>query len=372
MMHRNRMDHVWRGLAAPVAGLAFALAAGPLAAQSDTDFAGEEVEMIVPYGPGGGTTAFARLFVQPLQDTLPGAPTVLLRNVEGGGSIVGTNEFVNAANPDGLTILAIGASTILNQVFQDPAVRYDLGAMIPIISSPAGTVVYARRDYDGGLPQDPVEAIRALIENPPVIAAQTLTSSDLGVLLSYDLLGIRPQVVFGISLGESRGGLERGEFQMRHDTMLSYANEVVPLIEEGLVQQLFTMGYEQDGVIGRDPVAPDVPTFLEVYEAVHGEPLDGIEYQVWKSLFDIRVTAGKMILLPEGTPDDIVAVYEAAIADAMDHPDLTSAAAQEVMGDYPQLIGAEASGRVLAGALGLSGEPMTWLQDWAETRYGGF
>ncbi|AZQ68266.1 hypothetical protein EF888_14650 [Silicimonas algicola] len=372
MKDRNPMDHLRRRIAAPLAGFALALAAGPLAAQSDTDFAGETVEMIVPYGPGGGTTAFARLFVAPLQDTLQGGPTVLLRNIEGGGSIVGTNEFVNMAETDGRTILAIGASTILNQVFQDPAVRYDLGAMVPIISSPAGTVVYARRDYNGGLPEDPVKAIRVLIENPPVIAAQTLTSSDLGVLLSYDLLGIRPQVVFGISLGESRGGLERGEFQMRHDTMLSYANAVVPLIEDGVVQQLFTMGYEQDGVIGRDPVAPDVPTFLEVYEAVHGEPLDGIEYQVWKSLFDIRVTAGKMILLPEGTPADMVAAYEAAITDAMDHPDLTSAAAQEVMGDYPQLIGAEATGRVLTGALSLSGAPMDWLQDWADDRYGGF
>jgi len=355
-------------------GTALALAVamtGPAMAQDAVDFTGETITMIVPYGPGGGTSAHARLFATQLEQTLPGQPTILVENIEGGGSIIGANQFVADAEPDGMTILAIGASTILNQLFADDRVQYDLGSMIPFVSSPTGTVVYGLATYQGGLPDDPIEMVRTYIENPPVVAVQSLTSSDLGVLFSYDLLGIKPQVVFGISLGESRGGLQRGEFQMRHDTMASYANEVVPLVEDGTVNLMFTMGFEQDGVIVRDPVAPGVPHFLEVYEAIHGEPLSGTEYDVWKALFDIRVMVGKMILLPEGTPQEIVDAYAQAAADALELPEMNTEAALLILGDYPQVVGSEESTRILQGALGLTDARMSWISDWADELYGG-
>lgn len=355
--------------AAILGGSALALA-GP--AQADVDFSGQTITNIIPYGPGGGTTAYARLLMEGLQQTLPGQPSIIAQNIAGGGSIVGTNEFVTAAQPDGLTYLAIGASTLLNQMFDAPAVNYDLTEMVAFTSSPTGSIVYGRADHGPGLGDDPIENTRVFIENPPVIAAQTLTSSDIGMLVAYDIMGIQPRVVFGLSLGESRPGLERGEFQMRHDTMASYHTAVVPILESGIAKPLFTLGFEEDGQIGRDPVAPEVPHFLEVYEAIHGEPLSGIEYDVWKTLFDLRVTAGKMLLLPSGTPDDIVAAYSRAAADALDLPMMESENAQLILGGYPQVIGAEASMRVLNGALGMTDEQRSWLESWAEDNHGGF
>jgi hypothetical protein len=50
-----------------------------------------------------------------LQQTLPGRPSIIAENIDGGGSIVGTNYFFANAAPDGLTYLAVGASTLLNQ-----------------------------------------------------------------------------------------------------------------------------------------------------------------------------------------------------------------------------------------------------------------
>jgi len=341
-------------------------------AQAQVDFSGQKITHIIPYGPGGGTTAYARLMMEGLKQTLPGQPTIVAENIDGGGSVVGTNFFAANAVPDGLTYLAIGASTLLNQMFATDALNYDLTKMIPFTSAPTGSVVYGRSDHAGGLGDDAVENTRAFIANPPVIAAQTLSSSDVGMLVAYDIMGIKPRVVFGLSLGESRAGLERGEFQMRHDTMASYFSEVVPILKEGSAKPLFTLGFEQDGKIIRDPVAPEIPHFLEVYEAIHGEPLSGIKYDVWKALFDLRVTAGKMLLLPEGTPDHIVAVYSQAAAEALKLPMMQEENAQLILGGYPQVVGAEESMRVLQGALGMNDVQSAWLDNWATETYGGF
>lgn len=349
-----------------------AFVAMTFSAQAETDFSGQTITQIIPYGPGGGTTAYARLMMEGLQQTLPGGPSIIAENIDGAGSIVGTNYFAANAEPDGLTFLAIGASTLLSQMFDSEAVNYDLTRMIPFTSAPTGSVVYGRTDYADGLGDDGIENTRKFIENPPVIAAQTLTSSDVGMLVAYDIMGIKPQVVFGLSLGESRAGLERGEFQMRHDTMASYFSAVLPILEDGTAKPLFTLGFEQDGEIVRDPVAPDIPHYLEVYEAIHGEPLSGIEYQVWKTLFDLRVTAGKMLLLPEGTPDEIVETYARAAAHALELPMMQEENAQLILGGYPQVVGAEASMRVLQGALGMDDEQSAWLENWATETYDGF
>lgn len=374
LRNTDGMPPKWLALTRPLGALAAAgltlFAANAAFTQEAVDFP-DDLTLIVPYGVGGGSNLHNRLFVEGLRQTLPDQPSIIVRNIEGGGSIMGTNEFFTRADSDGRMFIGIGPSTILNQIFEDPAVNYDLSELIPFLSSPSGFVVYARTDYAGGLGEDPAANVQMLIESPPTIASQTLTSSDLGQLVTYSLLGIEPHVVFGIGLGESRAGFERGEFQMRHDTMLSYS-EVEPLIEDGSATLLFTMGYDDNGTMVRDPALPDVPHFLEIYEAIHGEPLSGIEYEVWKTLFDLRVMAGKMLLLPGGTPEDIVQAYTDATQEALDLPVMNTDSAQLILGVYPQVIGPEAAGRVLDSALGLQPEHMDWLRAWADENYGGF
>src|SRR3546814_15021270 len=69
------------------------------------------IEFIVPYGPGGGSSLHARLIASLLEQELPGGPTIVIRNVEGGGSVRGLNRFAKRAKPDGMTIAALGTSS---------------------------------------------------------------------------------------------------------------------------------------------------------------------------------------------------------------------------------------------------------------------
>lgn len=348
------------------AGMVAGITIGATAAIAQ-DFAPSQVELIVPYGEGGGSTIHGRLLAGPLGAALPGSPNILVRNIPGAGSVVGINEFAATADPDGLTIAALGTGTFFQYLLENPAVRYPLPELRPFIASPFGVVVYGRSDF--GLTGDPLADTQYVIENRPIYCGDGPTAADLPILVTYSLMGIDILPVFGMSNAEARAGFERGECQINFDNMASWAAGVEPLIEEGVAQPLFTLGYEQDGQVVRDPMAPHIPTFLELYEEIHGEPLSGTAYDVWKMLFDIRVMGSKMFVLPAGTPDEILEIYADAMISALESDALQSDAAMDVLGPYPQVTGIEASASVLRGGAQVSDDQRQWLRDWLAEVY---
>lgn len=352
------------GLLAGAAMLAGSLAAQDAGAQ---DFSGQRITLIIPYQEGSGSTIHGRLYAMALEKTLPGNPTIVVENIDGGGSVRGINQFHQDAKPDGLTIAAIATGTFFQYILKNEAVAYPLPEFEPFLTSPFGLLAYARADL--GLGSDSVENIKLLIANPPVYGGSGPTSSDLPALFSFDLLGIRQKGVYGLSNAESRAGFERGEFNLKYDNAASWNEEVKPLVDEGVAVPLFTFGFEQaDGQIVRDPVLPDVPTFLELYEAVHDKKLAGIEYDVWKALFNVRVMGSKMLVLPKGTPQEIVDVYTKATDEALKGDILNSEQAKLVLSVYPQSTGA-ASEAVFRGGLDMSAEEQAFLRNWLKERH---
>lgn len=366
-----RLTNLWpavsrrarRGVLVAVTGFGLGFAAP---AQAQTDLSGERVNMIIPYQEGSGSTIHGRLFAIGLEKHLPGQPTIIVENIDGGGSVRGINQFAARANPDGLDIAAIATGTFFQYLLKDPAVEYDLPSFRPFLASPFGLLVYASTDM--ATSDDSVENVRQLIENPPIYGASGPTSSDLPVLLSFSLLGIKPQYVFGLSNAETRAGFERGEFGLNYDNMASWAQAVKPLVDDGTARPLFTLGFEENGKIVRDPMLPDVPTFLEIYEAINGKPLEGIEYEVWKAAFNIRVMGSKMLVLPADTPDEIVAQYADAAEAAVEGDEFKTEAAQATLGEYPQRVGADAE-TVFKASLEMSDEARAWLFDWLESEF---
>jgi tripartite-type tricarboxylate transporter receptor subunit TctC len=358
MLSRRTIAKTVFGAACLLTGLA------PLAASAQS-FSGR-VELIVPYEEGSGSTIHARLFAPPLEEHLPGKPTILIENVPGAGSVKGINQFAQKAKPDGMMIASLGTGTFFQYLLKDPAVRYPLPKLRPFLTSPFGLVVYARKDL--GLTGDTLADIKKLRDNPPVYGGANATSSDLPAIYSIGLLGIKAKTVFGMSNAEARSGFERGELNINYDNMASWAEAVKPLVDDGTAVPLFTFGFEKDGKIVRDPMVPDVPTFLEVYEKVNGKPLSGMEYDVWKTLFAIRVMGSKMLALPADTPQNIYDAYVTAIKAALDSPALKGESAKLVLGSYPQSVGKE-SEAILKNAVSMDDDQRTWLKKWLKDTY---
>ncbi|MGZ5154571.1 MAG: tripartite tricarboxylate transporter substrate-binding protein, partial [Burkholderiales bacterium] len=90
--------------------LVAAVASQHVYAQSAT-YPVRPVRLIVPFAPGGGTDASARLIAQKLTESF--AKSVVVDNRAGGGGTVGVETAVNAT-PDGYTMLLISASYATN------------------------------------------------------------------------------------------------------------------------------------------------------------------------------------------------------------------------------------------------------------------
>src|ERR1700709_1132001 len=101
-----------RLLAATLASAAalFAAVCAAMPAQA-LDLAGKTITLLVPFPTGGGVDLWARFNAPLLSRHLPGKPTVLVKNMPGGGSTAGANFFQVSAKPDGMTLLASSAST---------------------------------------------------------------------------------------------------------------------------------------------------------------------------------------------------------------------------------------------------------------------
>ena len=326
------------------------------------DFSGKQIQLIVPYKEGGGSTTHARIYAPILEKYLPGNPKIIIRNMKGGGSVKGINYFYKNAKPDGLTIASTGTGTVFQYILQDKAVKYPLTKFIPFLTSPFGLVVYGRTDY--GLTGDMMADIKKLKAGTPVYGGANATSSDLPALFSLDLLGVKVKTVFGLSNSESRAALERGEVQLNYDNAASWDKKVKPMIKKGIAVPLFTFGYQQDdGKIVRDPKMPHIPTFFEVYEAIQGKKLSGTDLRIWQSLFNIRVMGSKMFQLPPGTPSDIVNTYNAAMKKVINSPEFQDKKVQKVVGAYPQRLG-KASKRILAAAADMDDGTRKQLKSW--------
>lgn len=347
---------------------AFAAVALGSVASAQVNYAGQRIEMLVPYTAGGGTDIYARFLAPLLARHLPGEPTIIVNNVPGAGAIAGSNQFQDRAKLDGTDLFVASASVMLNFVFRNPQARYNLDRWNAFTSTPVGTVVYARTDLGIGGADD-IEQLRG---RRLLMGGNNPTGGDLRALLSLGLLGIEVTPVFGMNRGDVYAAFERGEFNINFDTITAYEAQVVPLVEEGLAVPLFSLGFiDANGDYGRDPTQPDLPSFLEVYERVHGAPLTGEAYNAWMAIFSLNVMASRAMMLPEGVSDEVLATYHTAInavmAEIEADPTL-SAQAFEILGPGPHAMG-ESANLILRTAVTFDEPSYNWLRNWVQETF---
>jgi tripartite-type tricarboxylate transporter receptor subunit TctC len=300
-----------------------------------TDFSGQTIEWTIPFSEGGGSDVWARFLAPFLSRHLPGQPNVIIRNVPGGGSITGTNEFVARAPNDGTAIIGTSGSTQFPYLLGDPRVRYDYSVLPPVLVSPTGGVVYLPAEF--GI--EDASQLGELQGRELVYASQGATSLDLVPMLAFLVMGLDVRHVFGMTgRGDGRLAFERGEATIDYQTSSAYLTNVVPLVEEGIAVPMFSWGVlDAEGNVQRDPTFPDLPHFVEAYEMMHGERPSGVEFDAYMSFFVAGFAAQKPVMLPEGTDDEIVQTYRQAFADAIADPELQENK-DDVLGEYEQAV----------------------------------
>jgi tripartite-type tricarboxylate transporter receptor subunit TctC len=357
---RNR---VLTGLSLVAACLALLTGVSP-GVVGAADFSGKTVEFVIPFPTAGGSDVWARFFAPFLAEALPGKPTVVVKNVPGGGSITGTNQFVQRAKPDGLSIIGTSGSTQLPYLLDDPRVRFELKELIPVLVSPTGGVVYVNPSLGAQSARD----IGKLRGKKMKYGSQGPTSLDLVPVLAFEIMGLDVDPVFGLARGPARVAFERGEALIDYQTASAYLRNVVPLIKAGKAVPLFSWGVLNDkGEFVRDPTFPDLPHFAEAYEMAFGKKPSGTAYEAFKAFVVAGYAAQKPIFLPKGTPKDIVDTYVQALDKVVKTPAFKEKAGDE-LGDYVQAVGPAAREAVKV-ALTIDPQAKAWVRDWLTRRF---
>lgn len=326
----------------------------------------DTIKWTIPFGVGGGTDVWARFFAPWLSEHIPGQPTLVIDNVPGGGSINGSNLFAMRAKSDGSDWLGASASTQYPVMLGDRRVRYDYADWTPILATPTGGVVYAQPS----LGEDTDSALASLLEQRVKLAVQSHTGLELPVLIALDMLGVEVEAVSGMrSRGEGRLAFERGEADIDFQTTSAYLSSVAPLVESGRAVPLFSLGVLNDeGQIVRDPAFPDLPTFSELYEEVHGEAPSGTANEAFRKFFASGFTLQKLIMVPEDTPEALVETYREAAGEFIDTEEFKQEADAQ-LGPYTPIVG-DTVQQHLEDAMSLDDTTREWLLDWLSSKHG--
>lgn len=281
----------------------------PVAARAQS-YPSRAIKLVVPYAPGGGADAVARIVAKKVSEQI--GQSIVIENKGGAGSIVGT-DLVAKAEPDGYTLL--------------------LGQSGPISINPA---VYK------SLPYDPVKdfAPIAMTTSYPYIL---VVNSELPVRTLQEFVALAKAKPGAMNFGSTGVGAAnhlvaelfngKAGLKMTHvpyrGTALAVADlvagtltmvfgdpvSVLPHIKSGKLRALAVTSAQ------RSPVAPEIPTVAE-----SGYPQ--FEALAWHG-----------ILAPAKTPPAIVTKLNAEIVKALADPatkDLLANQAMAIVGSTPE------------------------------------
>ena len=231
-----------------------------LAGQSETDFKGKTIRLIIGTSTGGGVDLYARVVAQFLSRHLPGEPTILPQNMPGASSVVAANYTYNMAKPDGLTLGALQGGAFFDQILGRDTAKFDW-AKFTWIGSPERleAQLYMRADS----PYKTLEDIRRATDAPRCGGAGTGATGYFVPKVLEETLGLKFKTVTGYqSGGEIDIAVERGELHCRAFDIGSFVGRdpTRTWFKTGFVKSLIQTGKRRDARLG------DVPTLYELMD----------------------------------------------------------------------------------------------------------
>jgi len=249
-------------------------------------------KVIVPYPPGGPTDIVARVVSQKLSDQM--GQQFIVENRPGAGGNIGA-EAVAKGPADGYTLLVATTAHAIN-----PSLFKSLGYNLtkdfaPVSQLTSGPLVIVAHP---SLPAKNVQELIALGKAKPGTLNYASSGNGQSTHLSAELFatmsGIKMNHIPYKGSAPALTDVMGGQASLMFDTMLS----AMPHVKNGKLKAIAVTS------AARSPAAPDVPTVAE-------SGLPGYEAIAWNGL-----------LVPAGTPTDVVAKLNAELKKALDAPEV--------------------------------------------------
>jgi tripartite-type tricarboxylate transporter receptor subunit TctC len=251
------------------------------------------VRVIVPYAPGAATDVTTRLIIQKLSERL--GKQFYVENIGGGGANIGMGRAAQAA-PDGYTMLSVSLQYIVNSALYDKVPYDPIKSFDPVTLALSTTVLLA---VNPSVPARTVDDLIALIKGNP---GKYNYASGGGVGSPGHLVGEQFRLSFGLDLPHipfNGANLAVGSTVAGHTPIAFVApTPAIPLVKENKLSAVAVMSKKPSQAL------PDVPSIAEA-----GYP--DIECESWVG-----------VLVPAGTPKQIIALLNREIAGIVALPDM--------------------------------------------------
>jgi tripartite-type tricarboxylate transporter receptor subunit TctC len=248
---------------------------------SGDNYPAKPIELLIPWNPGGGTDTTIRLINKVMPKYM--SQRLILINKPGGHGAVAMTELINA-KPDGykICITASGPTTSLPHQEKVPYSRDDYIPVIQLTNVPNLLVVNPDTPYKNF--KDFLDAAK---KNPGGIKIGTsgvgAVSSHLPLMLLEKMAGVKFTTIPYKGGGDAAVQVVGGHIPAGSVDLMASGNH----ISNGKLRPLAIF------TANRSPVLPNVPTLKE------------LGYDIQGSFFN-------MIIVPKGTPQNVIDVLHAA------------------------------------------------------------
>jgi tripartite-type tricarboxylate transporter receptor subunit TctC len=290
------------GLTARLAALLLALA-GLASARADgvADFyKGRTVDVYVGYSTGGGYDIYARMLARHMGRFIPGNPTLVVKNMEGAGSLRLANWLANAGPRDGTVLGTIGRGTAFDPILGQPGAQFTAGDF-SWLGSMNQEVSICAAWHDAG-----VSSFEDLRHKELLVGAVS-NNDDTGQFARVinTVLGTRLKIVAGYPGGNDVVlAMERGEVKGRCGwSWSSVLAAHMAWWKESKIVILVQLA------LSKHPDLPEVPLVTDLAQSQS-------QRQMLRMIF-ARQVMGRPFLAPPGVPAERVAALRKAFMETL-------------------------------------------------------
>jgi tripartite-type tricarboxylate transporter receptor subunit TctC len=235
--------------------LALALPSAAAAANDDDDFyRGKTMSLIIPIGPGGAYDTYSRLVARYLGKQIPGNPVIVPRNMPGAGGTIASNHVYNIAPQDGTTLAMITSSFAMEQLFDNPQIKYDARRLLAIgrLLDTTSVIFFWHTS--------PIKTVDDLRKLPSTVGISGVYEIPAARMRAMDrFLGMQMRLIPGYpSAKDYVIAVERGETDGGTSTYIGLSQLFSGYLREKKLNIVVQFA------LTRDADMPDIPTVMEL------------------------------------------------------------------------------------------------------------
>ncbi|HEY7384881.1 MAG TPA: hypothetical protein VH743_14535 [Beijerinckiaceae bacterium] len=251
-----RVSRFLRRAGALAAGFGLVAVAQPASSQSPAEpfYSGRKIDLIIGYTPGGTYDLYARLVARHMGKHIPGKPTIVPRNMPGGGSRVAATWVYEAAPRDGTVLATADQALPVEQAMGDKQLRIDTTRLNYIGNPIAGNNTTVTWHTSGVKTIDDARRVEV-----PVGATGASTSSQYPRAMNA-LLGTKFRIILGYpGANDINLAMERGEVAGKgSDSWTAWKATRPDWLRDKKINILVQIGLK------KEPDLPDVPLMMDL------------------------------------------------------------------------------------------------------------